>query len=71
MKIFTIQDGGTCRASKDLDGYKKYGEANNCKNGKGGGWGNDVYIILHPKSKFYFLKHLTLNVDPRNFIGFA
>merc|ERR1712072_366043 len=49
MRIFALQDGGWCAASKDLNGYKKYGKANHCRNMKGGGWANDVYLILNPK----------------------
>jgi hypothetical protein len=49
MRIFAVQHGGWCAASKDLNGYKKYGKANNCANGKGGGLANDVYLISHPK----------------------
>ena len=28
-----------------VNNYKKYGKATNCRNGKGGGWANDVYRI--------------------------
>merc|ERR1712072_872337 len=47
-RIFAIQDGGWCAASKNLNGYKRYGKANNCARWKGGAWANDVYLILHP-----------------------
>ena len=49
MVIFAIQDGGWCAAAKDFKGYRKYGKANNCKNGKGGGWANNVYRIIGAK----------------------
>ena len=45
MVIFAVQDGGWCAGGKTLNNYKKYGKATNCRNGKGGGWANDVYRI--------------------------
>ena len=48
MKIFVVQAGGWCGASKDVNGYKKYGKTGGCQNGVGGGYTNDVYGILHP-----------------------
>ena len=45
FKVFALQAGGWCAGSADARGYKKYGKANNCKAGKGGGWANDVYVI--------------------------
>ena len=48
MKIFAVQHGGWCAASKGLNGYQKYGKATNCANGKGGAWANDVYLITAP-----------------------
>ena len=45
MVIFAVQHGGWCAAAKDLNGYKKYGSAANCLNGKGGPWANDVYLL--------------------------
>ena len=47
-KIFAVQHQGWCAAAKNLKGYRRYGRAKNCKNGKGGGWANNVYLILHP-----------------------
>ena len=49
MVIFAVQDGGWCAAAKNLKGYRKYGRAKNCKNGKGGGWANNVYQIIGAK----------------------
>ena len=57
-RIFAIVHGGKCLASNDLNRYKRYGKANNCRNFKGGFWSNDVYLILQPlvhESKFLFL----------------
>ena len=45
MVIFAVQDGGWCAGAKTLNRYRKYGKATNCRNGKGGGWANDVYRI--------------------------
>ena len=44
-KVFAVQDRGWCAASTDPSGYMKYGQANNCSEGKGGGWANNVYRI--------------------------
>ena len=45
-KVFGIQDGGWCGASKygHLN-FNKYGKADNCVNGKGGMLSFDVYAI--------------------------
>ena len=48
MVIFAVQNGGWCAAAGNLNGYRKYGKAGNCKNGKGGPWANDVYRITNP-----------------------
>ena len=48
MIIFAVQNGGWCAAATNLNGYRKYGKAGNCKNGKGGPWANDVYRITNP-----------------------
>ena len=48
MVIFAVQNGGWCAAAGNLNGYRKYGKASNCKNGKGGPWANDVYRITNP-----------------------
>ena len=46
MAIFAVQNGGRCAGDNVLSGYKKYGRASNCKDGKGGSWANDVYRII-------------------------
>ena len=48
MIIFAVQNGGWCAAATNLNGYRKYGKAANCRNGKGGAWANDVYRITNP-----------------------
>jgi len=44
--VFGVQDGGWCAAGNSLASARKYGEATNCMNGKGGGWANNVYRII-------------------------
>ena len=48
MVIFAVQNGGWCAAANNMNGYRRYGKATNCKNGKGGPWANDVYRITSP-----------------------
>lgn len=45
-KVFAVQDGGWCASSPTAHlTYNRYGPAENCVNGKGGTFANDVYII--------------------------
>ena len=45
-KIFAIQNGGECWSLKSaIETYNKYGASEHCKEGKGGGWANSVYVI--------------------------
>ena len=46
MRVFAVQDGGWCAASKSMTDYKKYGKSDRCKDGKGGAWANSVYRII-------------------------
>ena len=48
MVLFAIQHGGWCAAAPNMKGYRKYGNSNKCRNGKGGPWANDVYRITNP-----------------------
>jgi len=53
---FAVQYGGECFTGPHAhDTYAKYGHAGNCKDGKGGGWANDVYEVdgWHQ----YYLQH--------------
>jgi hypothetical protein len=44
--VFAIQDQGWCASSPRAGRtYKRYGAYNTCSNGKGGPWGNDVYVL--------------------------
>ena len=43
--VFALQNGA-CYGMRGSERYQKYGNnTNNCKNGKGGSWANDVYLI--------------------------
>ena len=53
---FAVQHGGWCASSATAaETYKKYGGANNCQDGEGRGWANDVYKINY--GKFHPLHH--------------
>eukprot|EP00116_Pleurobrachia_bachei_P015569 sb/3475831/ len=46
FKVFAVQNGGWCASGPHAHRtYKKYGRANNCRGGEGGGWANDVYAL--------------------------
>ena len=43
---FSVQDGGWCSASNDINAARRYGPSRACvPGGKGGGWANDIYQI--------------------------
>jgi len=45
-RYFSMQDGGQCLAGPDAGTrYDMYGGSNKCRNGNGGPWANDVYVI--------------------------
>lgn len=45
-KLFAVQHGGWCAASRNGHRtYARYGKSNKCRNGKGGPWANDVYVL--------------------------
>ncbi|XP_078580556.1 uncharacterized protein LOC144864360 isoform X11 [Branchiostoma floridae x Branchiostoma japonicum] len=45
--VFAVQNGGWCAGSANaLSTYRKYGRSSGCgKDGEGGGWANEVYLI--------------------------
>ncbi|CAH3116462.1 unnamed protein product, partial [Pocillopora meandrina] len=46
FRVFAVQHGGWCAASRTGHlTYKRYGRSNRCRNGKGGPWANDVYVL--------------------------
>ena len=45
-KYIGVQHGGQCFSGPRAQfTYARYGRSNRCRNGKGGGWANDVYRI--------------------------
>ena len=45
-KMFALQHGGWCASSRMAHvTYRRYGKSNRCRNGKGGPWANDVYVL--------------------------
>ena len=45
-RVFAVQHGGWCASSRTGHlTYRKYGKSNRCRNGKGGPWANDVYVL--------------------------
>ena len=45
-KAFAVQHGGWCATGPRAHlTYRKYGRSNRCRNGKGGPWANDVYVV--------------------------
>ncbi|XP_035672021.1 uncharacterized protein LOC118413012 [Branchiostoma floridae] len=47
FSVFAVQNGGWCAGSATaLSTYRKYGPSSGCgKDGEGGGWANEVYLI--------------------------
>jgi len=44
--MFAIQHGGWCASARRAHlTYRRYGKSNRCRNGKGGPWANDVYVL--------------------------
>ena len=54
-KVFAVQAGGECFTAGNAHAtYRKYGRAGNCRNGKGGGWAQNVYTVgrgLNPRTE--------------------
>ena len=45
-RVFGVQHGGQCFSGPHAHRtYGRYGRSNRCRNGKGGAWANDVYLI--------------------------
>ena len=45
-RVFAVQHQGWCASTKyAYRTYGKYGRSNRCRNGKGGPWANDVYVL--------------------------
>lgn len=59
FRLFALQHGGWCAASRSGHRtYARYGKSNKCRNGKGGPWANNVYVLrgklLHENDWFVF-----------------
>ncbi|XP_078661544.1 uncharacterized protein LOC144905673 [Branchiostoma floridae x Branchiostoma belcheri] len=56
FSVFAVQNGGQCFGSATaLTTYRKYGPSTGCqKDGEGGGWANEVYLITGYVHKPYF-----------------
>ena len=62
-RYFALQDGGRCFLSRK-DGYKRYGESNNCKDdGKGGDLANMVY---ERTGTAFFIQEVYIDSNFRN-----
>ena len=47
FKAFAVQHQGWCATGPRAHlTYRKYGRSNRCRNGKGGPWANDVYVVF-------------------------
>ncbi|XP_063685944.1 uncharacterized protein LOC134819747 [Bolinopsis microptera] len=52
FKVFAVQSGEQCFTAEDAgQTYQKYGTICWCKDGKGGGWANDVYQVGESQSR--------------------
>lgn len=52
-QAFGVQFGGQCFTGPSAHlTYSKYGKASNCKDGRGGTWANDVYLVNGEQSRF-------------------
>ena len=82
-RVFAIQYGGECfTAGNAHQTYRKYGRAGNCRNGKGGGWAQNVYTVggghqgfrntlRSNEGDFPFTSHLYVFINPkRNLASF-
>ena len=55
-RVFAVQHGGWCASTKRAHlTYRRYGKSNRCRNGKGGPWANDVYVL---RGKNYSVYHV-------------
>lgn len=55
-RVFAIQHQGWCASTKyAYRTYGKYGKSRKCRNGKGGPWANDVYVLKGTSHYWTFL----------------
>ena len=54
--MFAVQHGGWCASTKRAHlTYGRYGRSNRCRNGKGGPWANDVYVLKGKQTNKHFV----------------
>ena len=67
FRVFAVQHGGWCAASRTGHlTYRRYGRSNRCRNGKGGPWANDVYVLRGQRKHYLRLFKRILMVLNRN-----
>ena len=52
--MFALRNGGWCVQVPNND-YETYGKAENCRDGKGGAWANNIYQV---GGKFHFVQNI-------------
>ena len=53
-RMFAIQHGGWCASARRAHlTYRRYGTSKRCRNGKGGPWANDVYVLRGMKTRLF------------------
>ena len=58
-RAFAVQHQGWCATGPRAHlTYRKYGRSNQCRNGKGGPWANDVYFV---SGRFKKMNTIVLN----------
>ena len=67
FRVFAVQHGGWCAASRTGHlTYRRYGRSNRCRNGKGGPWANDVYVLRGQRKHYLRIFKRILMVLNRN-----
>ena len=56
--MFALQNGGSCKGDDYPGTYAKHGESEVCKDGKGGAWANDVYVMRHETGRWFLKQNM-------------
>ena len=65
--MFAVQHQGWCASTKyAYRTYGRYGRSNRCRNGKGGPWANDVYVLRGKKTIYIFCRKVILTLTVRS-----
>ena len=65
--VFAVQYNSECFTAPDAEHtYRKYGGANNCAHGRGGGWANSVYKRPLPRDEAATDHHKYANVTVKS-----